>query len=69
MLLLGVFTNLCCEALDVRKRQWIISKNKINQSINQSINHLWGIIDDWGWEREERIGERFRNVVVTRLGG
>ena len=57
--------------LDVRKRQWIISKNKISRSINQSINwsiscsikslinqsinHQWGFIDDWGWKREERI--------------
>ena len=44
-ILLGVFTNLCCKTVDVRKRQWIISKNKINRSIssiklliNQSIN-------------------------------
>ena len=69
--LLGVFTNLCCETLDVRKRQWIISKNKINRSINhstdqinqfdkiidQSINHQWGYIDDWGWE----LGMRRKN--------
>ena len=34
-ILLGVFTNLCCKTVDVRERQWIISKNKINRSINQ----------------------------------
>ena len=34
--LLGVFTNLCCKTVDVRKRQCIISKNKI---IDQSINN------------------------------
>ena len=47
-LLLGVFTNLCCEIVDVRKRQWIISKNKINRSINQSIliNQLFDKIID-----------------------
>ena len=70
--LLGVFTNLCCETLDVRKRQWIISKNKINRSINHStdqINQLFDKIIDQSiingdllmtgggnWEREERIG-------------
>ena len=45
-LLLGVFTNLCCKTVDVRKRQWLISKNKIDQSINQLINQLLDKIID-----------------------
>ena len=37
-LIFGVFTNLCCKTADVRKRQWIIPKNKINRLINQLID-------------------------------
>ena len=74
-LLLGVFTNLCCETVDVRKRQWIISKNKINQSFSWSISSIKSLINQssmgiywWlgvgtGKEKKE-LGVRFRNVVT-----
>ena len=59
------------------KKQCIISKNKINQLINQlfdkiidqSINHHWGFIDDWGGKEKKKFRVRFRNIVVTKLGG
>ena len=63
-LLLVVFTNLCCETLDVRKRQWIISKNKINRSINQSSWLGWE--NNWGWGSEMwLLGRVGRNGSIT----